>query len=48
MDKFQFILGQDWPADAYFEKPTDLKVLADKIGRILSENGGYNEATNIN
>lgn len=38
MDKFQFVLGQDWPADALVEKPVDLKVLADKIGHVLDVN----------
>ena len=35
MDKFQFVLGQEWPADAYMEKPIDLKVFAEKVGQIL-------------
>jgi CheY-like chemotaxis protein len=37
-DKFQFILGREWPADAHFEKPIELKVLAEKIGRLLDVN----------
>ncbi len=36
MDKFQFVLGQDWPAEALIEKPVDLKALADKIDRVLA------------
>jgi CheY-like chemotaxis protein len=35
MEHFQFVLGQDWPADAYFEKPVDLKELARSIDRTL-------------
>lgn len=36
MENFQFIMGQDWPADVYFEKPIDLKELAKTIDRILA------------
>ena len=35
IDKFEFILGRDWPAAAEMEKPIKLKELADTIGRIL-------------
>jgi two-component system alkaline phosphatase synthesis response regulator PhoP len=35
MGQFQFVLGQDWPADAFFEKPVDLKELAKGIDRII-------------
>lgn len=35
-DKFAFILDQDWPAAAQFEKPVDLKELANTISRVLS------------
>lgn len=35
MDQFQFVLGQDWPADSYFEKPVNLKELAVAIDRFL-------------
>jgi DNA-binding response OmpR family regulator len=37
---FQFVLGQDWPADAYFEKPIQLKELAKSIDRITSNLDG--------
>ncbi len=37
MEKFEFILGRDWPADAYMEKPINLKELAAKIDNILLE-----------
>ncbi len=40
MDDFQFILGQEWPADAFLEKPIDLKELAGTIGRILPQSHG--------
>ena len=40
MDKFAFVLGQDWPADAYFEKPVDLRDLAKSIDRFLLKTGG--------
>lgn len=36
MADFQFVLGQDWPADAYFEKPIQLKELVKSIDRIVS------------
>lgn len=39
MDNFQFVLGQDWPADEYLEKPIELKVLVEKIGAILETRG---------
>ena len=35
-DKFQHILGQEWPAKWLFEKPVDSKKLLDKISGILS------------
>lgn len=35
MENFQFIMGQEWPADVYLEKPIDLKELAKTIDRIL-------------
>ena len=35
MDQFQFVLGEEWPADSYLEKPVNLKALAMVIGRIL-------------
>jgi DNA-binding response OmpR family regulator len=35
MDKFEFILGRDWPAAAQMEKPINLKELATTIGRVL-------------
>ncbi len=35
-DKFEFILGRDWPAAAQFEKPVDLKELAGTIQRVLA------------
>jgi DNA-binding response OmpR family regulator len=40
MDDFQFILGQDWPADAFIEKPINLKELAKTIDRILPKADG--------
>lgn len=40
MEKFEFILGRDWPADAYMEKPINLKELAAKIDLILQEKKG--------
>lgn len=40
MDNFQFILGQDWPADAFLEKPIDLKELAKTIDRIIPKTDG--------
>ena len=35
-DKFQHILGEEWPAKWLFEKPVDSKKLLDKISGILS------------
>ena len=35
IDKFEFVLGRDWPAATQFEKPIDLKELANAIGRVL-------------
>lgn len=35
MEQFQFVLGQDWPADSYMEKPVELKALAGKIDALL-------------
>ncbi|MBI5119150.1 response regulator [Candidatus Poribacteria bacterium] len=35
-DKFQHILGEEWPAKWLFEKPVDSKKLLDKIKGILS------------
>jgi DNA-binding response OmpR family regulator len=40
MTDFEFVLGQDWPADAYFEKPIQLKELAKSIDRIISNPEG--------
>ena len=37
MDQFQFVLGQDWPADSYLEKPVNLKELAKTIDRLLAK-----------
>jgi len=48
MDKFQFILGQDWPADAFLEKPIDLKELAKTIDRILPQSAGGTAAAGTN
>jgi len=36
-DKFQHILGEEWPAKWLFEKPVDSKKLLDKIKAILTE-----------
>ena len=38
--EFEFVLGQDWPADAYLEKPVNLKELAKSIERFLPGNVG--------
>ena len=35
-DKFQHILGEEWPAKWLFEKPVDTRKLLDKIEGILS------------
>lgn len=40
MDQFQFVLGQDWPADSYLQKPVNLRELAETIDRILPKTGG--------
>jgi DNA-binding response OmpR family regulator len=39
MDQFQFVLGQDWPADSYLEKPVNLKELAKTVDRFLAKTG---------
>ena len=39
MADFQFVLGQDWPADAYFEKPIQLTELVKSIDRITAVPG---------
>jgi len=36
-DKFQHILGEEWPAKWLFEKPVDTKKLLAKIDGILTE-----------
>ena len=36
-EKFQHILGEQWPAKWLFEKPVDSKKLLEKIAGILSE-----------
>lgn len=36
-DKFQHILGEEWPAKWLFEKPVDTKKLLEKIRSILAE-----------
>ena len=46
MQDFQFVLGQDWPADAFLEKPVDLKELAKTIDRILPGACGTAAAVN--
>lgn len=38
--EFEFVLGQEWPADAYFEKPVELKELVKSIDRIVSSPDG--------
>jgi DNA-binding response OmpR family regulator len=48
MENFQFILGQDWPADAFLEKPINLKELAQTIDRILPKTGGQIAAAQEN
>ena len=45
---FEFVLGQDWPADAYFEKPIDLKELAKSVETFLPGTGGKIAAGQIN
>ena len=47
MDDFQFILGQDWPADAFLEKPIDLKELARTIAQILPQPSGETAAVAV-
>lgn len=37
MDKFQFVLGNDWPAEALLEKPVKPEKLAETIARLLSD-----------
>ncbi|GAB4346409.1 MAG: hypothetical protein Kow0099_27570 [Candidatus Abyssubacteria bacterium] len=37
-DKFQHILGEEWPAKWLFEKPVDSQKLLNKIKAILAEN----------
>ena len=39
MKDFEFVLGQDWPADAYFEKPIDLKELAKSVEKFIPKTG---------
>lgn len=34
---FEFIQGRDWPAARFFEKPVNLKELAESIGRLIAE-----------
>jgi two-component system, OmpR family, response regulator MprA len=48
MDQFQFVLGQDWPADGYLEKPVNLKDLAATIDRIIPMTGGCTAAAQAN
>ncbi len=36
-DKFQHILGEEWPAKWLFEKPVEPQKLLDKIERILAD-----------
>jgi DNA-binding response OmpR family regulator len=48
MTDFEFVLGQDWPADAYFEKPIQLKELAKSIDRIISNPDGRVAAERTN
>ena len=48
MDQFQFVLGQDWPADSYLEKPVNLKELAETIDRILPKTGSQIAAAQEN
>jgi DNA-binding response OmpR family regulator len=35
MKEFEFVLGQEWPADAYLEKPVALKELADSVAKFV-------------
>lgn len=38
-EKFQNILGDDWPAARFFEKPMDIEKLAVAVGEVLKEVG---------
>jgi DNA-binding response OmpR family regulator len=40
MRDFEFVLGQDWPAEAYLEKPVDLKELAKSIETFIPKAEG--------
>mgnify|MGYP000909602466 CR=1 FL=1 len=37
MDSFQFVLGNDWPAEALLEKPVKPDLLAETIGKVLAD-----------
>jgi CheY-like chemotaxis protein len=45
MKEFEFVLGQDWPADAYIEKPVNLKELAKSIGKLVPKTGTESQRT---
>lgn len=39
MKEFEFVLGQDWPADAYIEKPVVLRELAESVTKLIGRAG---------
>jgi DNA-binding response OmpR family regulator len=47
MTSFEFVLGQDWPADAYLEKPIQLKELVKNIDKMISDRDGRSAAENL-
>jgi DNA-binding response OmpR family regulator len=47
MANFEFVLGQDWPADTYLEKPIQLKELAKSIDKIISDRDGRSATENL-
>jgi CheY-like chemotaxis protein len=37
MKSFEFIQGREWPAAMFFDKPVELKVLADAVAQLIAE-----------